>query len=241
VIDALREGAARAGILLDFDGSLSPIVARPELAAPADGVREALAALTARYAVVAIVTGRRAEEVAELVAVPGVRYEGLYGLEGSAPELLLAILPEVERAAAAVPEAWVEDKGVSVAVHYRQAADPPRARTALMSGLEPVAAAAGMAVVEGKMVLEVVPADHPMKGGAVERLAGEAGLEAVLYAGDDVADLDAFAALDRLRDRGVVTMKVAVRGDETPAALVEAADVTVDGPPGLVELLRELA
>jgi trehalose 6-phosphate phosphatase len=241
VIDALRERARRAGILLDFDGSLSPIVARPELAAPADGVREALAALTGRYAVVAIVTGRRAEEVAELVAVPGVRYEGLYGLEGSAPELLLAILPEVERAAAAVPEAWVEDKGVSVAVHYRQAADPQRARAALMSGLEPVAAAAGMAVVEGKMVLEVVPADRPMKGGAVERIVGEAGLEAVLYAGDDLADLDAFAALDRLRDRGVVTMKVAVRGDETPAALVEAADAWVDGPRGLVELLRELA
>ena len=73
MIDALREREARAGILLDFDGSLSPIVARPELAAPADGVREALAVLTGRYAVVAIVTGRRAEEVAELVAVPGVR------------------------------------------------------------------------------------------------------------------------------------------------------------------------
>ena len=241
MIDALRERAARAGILLDFDGSLSPIVARPELAAPAEGVREALDALTGRYAVVAIVTGRRAEEVAELIAVPGVRYEGLYGLEHSAPELLFAILPEVERAAAAVPEAWVEDKGVSVAVHYRQAPDPPRARTALMAGLEPVAAGAGMVVVEGKMVLEVVPADHPMKGGAVERIAGEADLEAVLYAGDDVADLDAFAALDRLRDRGLVTMKVAVRGDETPAALVEAADVTVEGPPGLVELLGRLA
>lgn len=240
MIDALRERAARAGILLDFDGSLAPIVARPELAAPAEGVREALAALTGRYAVVAIVTGRRAEEVAELIAVPGVRYEGLYGLEGSAPELLFAILPEVERAADAVPEAWVEDKGVSVAVHYRQAADPKRARAALMAGLEPVAAGAGMVVVEGKMVLEVVPADHPMKGGAVERVAGEAGLEAVLYAGDDVADLDAFAALDRLRDRGLVTVKVAVRGDETPAALVDAADVTVDGPAGLVELLGRL-
>jgi trehalose 6-phosphate phosphatase len=97
-----------------------------------------------------------------------------------------------------------------------------------------------MVVVEGKMVLEVVPADHPMKGGAVERLAGEAGLEAVLYAGDDVADLDAFAALDRLRDAGLETVKVAVRGDETPAALVEAADVTVEGPPGLVGLLGRL-
>lgn len=241
MIGALRERAARAGILLDFDGSLAPIVARPELAAPADGVREALAALTGSYAVVAIVTGRRAEEVAELISVPGIRYEGLYGLEGSAPELLFAILPEVEHTAAAVPEAWVENKGVSVAVHYRQAPDPRRARSDLLAKLEPVAAGAGMVVVEGKMVLEVVPADRPMKGGAVERIAGEVDLEAVLYAGDDVADLDAFAAVDRLRDRGLGTVKVAVRGDETPPALIEAADVTVDGPPGLVELLRELA
>ena len=242
MIDALRERAARAGILLDFDGSLAPIVARPELAAPAEGVREALAALTGRYAVVAIVTGRRAEEVAELIAVPGVRYEGLYGLENSAPELLFAILPEVERAAAAVPEAWVEDKGVSVAVHYRQAPDPQRARSALMAGLEPVAAGAGMVVVEGKMVLEVVPADHPMKGGAVERLAREHELRALLYAGDDHADLDAFDALDRLIGSGDVraAVRVAVRGPETPPTLLNAADVVAESPAGLVELLRTL-
>jgi trehalose 6-phosphate phosphatase len=232
---------SRAGVVLDFDGSLAPIVARPELAAPAAGVREVLTELTGRYAVVAVVTGRRAEEVAALLAVPGVRIEGLYGLEGAAPELLFAVLPEVERAAAAVPEAWVENKGVSIAVHYRQAADPQRARLALLAGLDPVAADAGMVLLEGKMVLEVVPADRPMKGGAVERIAGEAGLEAVLYAGDDVADLDAFAALDRLRDGGLITVKVAVRGAETPAALVESADVTVEGPDGLVALLRDLA
>jgi trehalose 6-phosphate phosphatase len=241
VIDPFRERAARAGVLLDFDGSLAPIVARPALATPASGAREALAALVSVYAVVAVVTGRRAEEVAELLSVPGVRYEGLYGLAASSPDLVLSVLPPVERAAASVPEAWVEDKGTSVAVHYRQASDPPRARVALLAALEPVAAEAGLAVVEGKMVVEIVPRDRPLKGGAVERIAGEAGLEAVLFAGDDVADLEAFAALDRLRGHGVVTLKVAVRGGETPTALVEAADRAVEGPDGLVALLRELA
>jgi trehalose 6-phosphate phosphatase len=227
-------------VLLDFDGSLAPIVARPELAAPEPGAREALAALVGRYAVVAVVTGRRAEEVAALLSVPGLRYEGLYGLQGLAPELLLAVLPQVERAAAAVPEAWVEDKGVSVAVHYRSAPDPVRARAALMAALEPVATDAGMVLVEGKMVLELVPADRPMKGGAVERIAGESALEAVLYAGDDVADLDAFDAVDRLAAGGLDTVKVAVRGAETPPGLMEAADVVVDGPRGLVALLGRL-
>ena len=241
MIDALREHAARAGILLDFDGSLAPIVARPELAAPAPGAREVLAGLVRAYAVVAVVTGRRAEEVAELLSVPGVRYEGLYGLEVAAPDLLVALLPPVERAAASVPEAWVEDKGASIAVHYRQAPDPVAARAALRSALEPVAADAGMTIVDGKMVLEVVPSDRPLKGGVVERIVGGAELTAVLYAGDDVADLEAFAALDRLAEGGLTTVKVAVRGEETPPALVHAADRVVEGPDGLVTLLRSLA
>ena len=185
-------------------------------------------------------TGRRAEEVAALLSVPGLRYEGLYGLQDSAPELLLAVLPQVERGAAAVPEAWVEDKGVSVAVHYRSAPDPVRARVALLAALEPVATDAGMELVEGKMVLELVPADRPMKGGVVERIAGETDLEAVLYAGDDIADLDAFAAVDRLAAAGLATVKVAVRSDETPAVLIGAADLVVEGPQGLVDLLRWL-
>jgi trehalose 6-phosphate phosphatase len=227
-------------VLLDFDGSLAPIAPRPELVVPEPGARDALAALVVRYAVVAVVTGRRAEEVATLLSVPGLRYEGLYGLQGVAPELLLAVLPQVESAAAAVPEAWVEDKGVSVAVHYRSAPDPLHARVALLAALEPVAADAGMALVEGKRVLELVPADRPMKGGAVERIAGESALEGVLYAGDDVADMDAFGAVDLLAARGLAGVKVAVRGAETPAALTAAADLVVEGPRGLVTLLRRL-
>lgn len=228
-------------MLLDFDGSLARIVARPELARPAEGARDAVAALVDRYRLVAVISGRRSEEVAELLAVPGVRYEGLYGMQEAPPEPLFALLPRAERAAAAVPEAWVEDKGVSLAVHYRQAPDPARARALLVAALGPVAAGAGLELVEGKMVLELVPADRPLKGGAVERLVGELELRAVLFAGDDVADLDAYAALDRLREQDVVGVKVAVRGDETPPTLVDAADLVVDGPEGLVALLRQLS
>jgi trehalose 6-phosphate phosphatase len=90
------------------------------------------------------------------------------------------------------------------------------------------------------MVLELMPKGRPMKGDAVERLAREHALEAVLYAGDDHADLEAFGALERLRARGVATVGVAVRGDETPAALVQGADLVAEGPAGLVEILRSL-
>lgn len=190
---------------------------------------------------VAVVSGRRSDEVSALLAVPGVRCYGLYGLgEGPSPAVG-AVLPHVEAAAESVPQAWVEDKGVSVAVHYRRSPDPTAARASLVAALQPVAASSGLDLVEGKMVLELVPAGRRMKGGAVETLVAEQRLAAALFAGDDVADLDAFAALDRLAESGVLTVKVAVRGDETPEELVAAADLAVDGPDGLVELLRQLA
>ena len=228
--------------MLDFDGTLAEIVARPEHARPVDGAREALIELAGRFRTVAIVTGRRSEEVAALLDVPKVRYFGLYGLEEAAPELVAVVAPRVQAAAAAVPEAWVEDKGVSVAVHYRQAPDPVSARGELLVALQPVATEAGLELIEGKMVLELVPPDRPFKGGAVERLVGEHALEALLYAGDDHADLAAFAALDRLSasEDIDVAVRVAVRGPETPPALIEAADVVAEGPEGLVDLLRTL-
>ncbi len=240
MLDGLRERSFKAGIILDFDGTLSPIAPRPDLARPVEGAREALGALVGRYAVIAVVTGRPAEDVAELLGVQGVRYEGVYGIEDAARNLAAALLPRIERAAAVEPAAWVEDKGVSVAVHYRQAADPERARARLLSGLEAIAGEAGLSVVTGKMVLELVPAGRPMKGGTVERVAREARLEAVLYAGDDTADLEAFRALDSLAEQGIATVRVAVRGAGTPPELVEAADVVVDGPPALVGLLTGL-
>jgi trehalose 6-phosphate phosphatase len=219
---------------------LSEIVARPDLARPVEGARDAIAGLTERYRTVAIVTGRRSEEVAALLDLPHVVVVGLYGFEEEATELLTAVVPLVETAATRVPDAWIEDKGVSIAVHYRQAPDADAARAALMVALQPVATESGLEVVEGKMVIELVPPGRPMKGAALERITGEHELQVVLYAGDDHADLDAFEALDRLAASGAQVVRVAVRGRETPRALIDAADVVVDGPPGLVELLRSL-
>jgi trehalose 6-phosphate phosphatase len=196
--------------------------------------------LAERYGLVAIVTGRRSEEAAALVGVPGVAIVGLYGFEDPAPELVTAAVPLTRNAAEVVPQAWVEDKGSSIAVHYRQAPDPHTARLELVLALQPVATRNALELVEGKMVLELVPRGRPMKGGAVERLVGEHALEAVLFAGDDRADLDAFEALDRLASGGLIAIRVAVRGEETPAGLLAAADLTVDGPSGLLELLRAL-
>jgi trehalose 6-phosphate phosphatase len=227
----------RAGVLLDFDGTLAPIVSRPELARPEPGAAEVLRSLAGRLALVAIVTGRQGEEVRRMLDVPELRIEGVYGLEGASAPASPALRSSVEAAARDVVGAWVEDKGVTLAVHVRGAADPEDAMVRLRPPLETVAATNGMRLVPGKLVLELVPAGRPMKGEAVRRLVQGSVLAAALYAGDDVADLDAFEALRRSVHEPVC---VAVMGPETPPALPDAADLVVDGPVGLVELLRGL-
>ena len=239
----LRRFAARpdrAGILLDFDGTLSPIVVRPKESTVVAGAREVLEGLVARYRLVAIVSGRPAADLVGLLDVDGVRYEGLYGLSGRRASAGGA-LERAEAAARRVPGAWVESKGVTVAVHYRQTADPIAARTVLAPELASLARDDGLDLLEGKMVFELAPAGESRKGGVVERLVRECALEAALYAGDDLPDLEAFAALDRLSEEGLVTAKVAVGGPELPEALAAAADVVVESPAHLVDLLRSVA
>ena len=128
-------------------------------------------------------------------------------------------------------------------MHFRNAADPDAAGAALRGPLEAIATAHGFRVLAGKRVWELAPADAGGKGEAVQRLLEELRPSAVVYAGDDVADLEAFEALDRYAAAtpgSVAVRKVAVLGDETPVALREAADVVVEGPLALLEMLRGL-
>ena len=239
--------ADRAGIFLDFDGSLSEIAATPEAAEATPGAAEALERLAAHFAIVAIVSGRRAAQVRERLGDPReVRIFGLYGLEeigeGISPSSgrpIEEILPAVLEAAAHVPGSLVEPKGSNIAVHYRLSPDPEGARLSLMDSLGPLADGAGLRLIEGKRVVELVPSTAPSKGDVLEREG--AGLGALLYAGDDLADLEAFAAVDRLAAYGAYAVKVAVASRESPEGLLEAADVVVPGPAGLVDLLVSLA
>jgi trehalose 6-phosphate phosphatase len=249
LLDEVRRRSAEAGIVTDFDGTLSAIAPTPEAARAVDGAAEALADLAAAYALVGVVSGRRAEDVASLLGrPPGVRILGLYGSEETDSSLDEArdvgaveqVLADVERIAQAIPGARVERKGVHVAVHYRGSADPEEARRALLAELGAVGRSAGLRVLEGKKVVELAPAGGPTKGEAVRRLVGDHDVRTVLYAGDDVADLQAFDAVRAVRSDGVVGVTVAVRSAETPASLIDRADVVVEGPQGMVDLLRGL-
>jgi trehalose 6-phosphate phosphatase len=229
-----------SAILLDVDGTLSPIVASPDLAALADGAKAELVRLVGRYRVVAAISGRTNDELARLVDVPGLVRIGMYGLE--AVNLPADIVSAVRAAAETVPGTWVEPKGATIAVHYREAPDPDAAWRALGSRLRAVADRAGLEIAAGKRVAELVPAGQPLKAQAVDRVLADPQIRAALYAGDDVADLQAFAALDRAMADGRLerAVKVAVRASETPPELLDGADVVVDAPDGVVRLLRRL-
>lgn len=246
LIDRLRRMSDRAGIFLDFDGTLSPIAPRPELARALPGVPDLLVRLAKRYAVVALISGRPAQELADLVPVSEVRLLGLYGWQDTRGSDRIEGLPPAAReqlagVASSIPGVRLEDKGLTVALHYREAPRPDEVAARLEAGLAPLVAGLDAQVLRGKMVLEIVPRGMPQKGAAVLREVRAAGLTACLYAGDDLADLDAFAALDALVREGLLAIKVAVRSEGTPTPVADQADITVAGPEGLVGLLKRLA
>jgi trehalose 6-phosphate phosphatase len=237
----LRSAPRSCGIFLDFDGTLADIVARPELAQPLPEVPALLAQLSSRYGLVAVVTGRPAPEARLLLAGAGplVEVVGLYGLEArpGPTDDLAAVRGQVEAIVARVSGSRLEDKGMSLAVHYRGSSDPDRAAADLSEALVPLTSSGRLVILPGKMVLELVPAGTPGKGWVVARQYRERGLRGCLYAGDDLADLDAFAALETLRAEGAVTVRVAISSEEAPPALISSADVVVNRPAGLVALL----
>jgi trehalose 6-phosphate phosphatase len=250
-LTTLRDDPGSAGVFVDFDGTLAEIVPDPKLAAPVEGATEVLSALASAFAVVAVVSGRRAVGLAErLGRLPGVRYYGLYGLEDldgpldphadRALRTMDRLLPELERLAASVPGARLEPKGYHASIHYRASRDPEAARDALLSSVGRAIEGTGMRILEGKRVVEVAPERGPSKGDVLRRLAAQEPLRGILYAGDDVADLEAFAAVDELRRSGLAGISIAVRTTDGREEVLGAADRAVDGPGELVELLRGL-
>ncbi|MCX5082478.1 trehalose-phosphatase [Streptomyces sp. NPDC056121] len=258
-LDALLSDPARAVIALDFDGTLAPIVPDPEQARAHPGAVHALAALAPQVASVAVITGRPAGVAVRhggFAGVPGLQHLvvlGHYGAErwdavtgtvhAPAPHpgvaAVRAELPGVLESVGAWRGTWIEEKGRAVAVHTRRAADPQAAFEALRAPLSDLAARHGLIVEPGRLVLELRPPGMD-KGAALSAYVREVGATSVLYGGDDLGDLPAFAAVDELRKDGVPGLLVC-SGSSEVTELAERADVVVDGPEGVVGLLSGLA
>jgi trehalose-phosphatase len=236
--DLLAQLAARpaeAGLFLDFDGVLAPIVDRPEDAVPPAETRRELAGLVGRYALVAVVSGRDGSDVRTRLGVDGVVCVGSHGLE---------LEPQADRwrrvlAAFAADAPWprdeIEVKGLSLAFHFRGREDERNAVRAL-DAIADSAREEGLVARYGRKVLEVLPPVGSHKGTAVRRLLEERGLRRALAAGDDTTDIDSFAALDGLD----VAVRVAVASEESPPLLVESADLVVGTTDEFLAVLRLL-
>jgi trehalose 6-phosphate phosphatase len=249
----LAEPASQTALCLDFDGTLAPIVEDPEAARPLSGIIPLLGRLAPRFAAVALVSGRPATFLAEHAAVPGVRYLGLYGLQ-EIQDGVVRVDPRLEAAEPAVRAAledlraapavrasgsYLENKKYSVAVHTRRVPDPEAWEEPIDAAAREMAARHGLEVVPGKLVWELRPAVHRDKGDAVRQVVTESQARAVIMVGDDLGDLPAFVVVAELAQRGYGGLRVAVRSAEAPPALLEAADLVVDGPEGVLTLLEE--
>lgn len=212
-----REQPGRAAVLLDFDGTLAPIVDDPAGARPLAEVVAVLPALVDRVGLVAVFSGRPVAFLEPLLP-PGVVISGLYGLEvltdghrsdHSGAGAWREAVADVARSSADRGPAGmvVESKGLSLTLHYRSR---PDLEPAVREWAEQQAARSGLVVRSAKKSVELHPPIKADKGTAVESLVDE--FEAVCFVGDDLGDLPAYDALDRLADSGVHTVRVAVGG-----------------------------
>ena len=261
--DDLVASADRAVVCLDFDGTLAPIVEDPKQAHIHPDAPQVLVDLADHVAAIAVVTGRPVrqavalgdlDEIGASVASLGKDFHvlGQYGNERWSARnrqvlsprpprglaTLIAELPELLRREG-LGDAYIESKGLAVAVHTRRLDDPAGAQERLTPVLERAAARFGLVLEPGRMVVEI-RASGMDKGNAVRTLQKELHADAMMFVGDDLGDVEAFDAVADLRRRGMVGFLVCAGSDEQQA-LVDRADLVVDGPDGVMDVLRRLA
>ena len=261
--EAVRDVLPGVVVGLDFDGTLSPVVDDPEAARLHPGAPGALLELAEAVRAVAVITGRPARQaiaMGDLDALGNAMLDrgaelfvfGQYGNErwsateqrirSPRPPAGLATfereLPSVLRKAGA-PDAFIEEKGLAVAVHTRRMDDPAGAFERLVAPIRSLAERHHLAIEPGRNVIEIRSGEMH-KGHAVRAFVAEQQATGVIFGGDDLGDIEAFEAVRSLRADGLPGLVVCSASREQPADLVELADVVVDGPGGMVELLGSL-
>ena len=242
---------------MDVDGTLAPIVDRPEDAAVPEETSRVLASLADRYAVVACVTGRRALEARRMVGVADIVYLGNQGFESlrpgeAEPRVDPAAAPSGNRAAQFLDGLDAEklgrlgirreDKGPIQVLHWRGAADEAQAEESAQA-IAQQARHANLIPLWGRKVLDLRPVAGIDKGTAVHRLLVErAPLDAAIFAGDDRTDLDAFRAMKRLEGtpRLATAVRVGVFTEESPEEIETEADMVVPGTAAVLDVLKAL-
>lgn len=248
-VDWVRQHPDKSGFLMDYDGTLSEIVVDPEMAGPVRGAVEVIQELAERYSLLAFVSGRRAEFLAELFGSDKIRYCGVYGAEEIIKGQLLlpsqtdswrGMASRIARDAEAfvhtegLEGCEVEYKDVAVSIHFRNAKDPV-AGTLLVDWANQIAPRRRFSSNLGRMVVELRP-QGVSKAGTFKRLLTQVELESVVAGGDDHADVDALrVAKSQFGERALA---VGVSSREQPSDLAIVSDVMVASPSEMVDLLK---
>ena len=238
--------------MTDIDGVLAPIVPTPDMSEVPEELRELLWRLSQRYRVVAGVSGRTTEDALRLVGLEEVVYYGNHGFEvlrGGEIEIVPEAAPyeeavkELEMKAREELEplgAFVEEKGITASIHYRNTSSEVGERCKEFAKRE--GERLGLRITTGRGVVEARPPIRADKGTATRKVVEEYKPEKTLFMGDDTTDLDAFRELEALREEGVLSqiLRIGVKSEEGPPEIVSEADLVVEGTEGVEEVLRSL-
>jgi trehalose 6-phosphate phosphatase len=241
------------GVFTDIDGTLAPIVPTPDMSEVPEKLRSTLSILADRCAIVAGVSGRTARDAYDLLRLDGMVYFGNHGFE-LLRDGAIWVIPEARPYRETVEHlerrcreelgplgAFVESKGITASIHYRNV--PPEIGERCREFVTREGERLGLRITVGRGVVEARPPVSADKGTAVRRLVEEYRPKRALFAGDDTTDLDAFRELRRLRDTGALkeALIVGVESEEGPPEIVREADLVVDGVEGVGSVLRLLA
>jgi trehalose 6-phosphate phosphatase len=246
------EAPDTVAILTDIDGTLAPIVPTPDMSEVPAEIKEQLRRLSEKYLLVAGVSGRKTEDALDLVGLVDVVYFGNHGFEilregevEVVPEALpyLEKVEELERRAheeLGPLGAFVEDKGITASVHYRNA--PPEVGERSVEFVKREGERLGLRITVGRGVVEARPPVRADKGTAVRTLVEEYEPERAMFIGDDTTDLDAFRELEKLREEDALKeiLRVGVASEEGPPEITSEADIVVEGVEGVGEVLQAL-
>ena len=241
-------------LFVDLDGTLSPIVPDPTDAVISPACRAALELLARRLPLLAVISGRKVEQLVEIVGVPDALYVGNHGLERWSNGVLTydveaaGLVWAVEETMTAVRRdlpvdgLLYEHKGQTASVHYRLAADPQAARLAILQATAAAAARLPIVIREGRMVVEIRPAVSANKGTAVRALLDEYHPSGALYLGDDRTDIDGIRAVHQWAvDRETWGLGIAVTSPEMPPDLAAEADQFLDDVDAVCAFLQQLS
>src|ERR671911_139133 len=246
------EEPGSVALLTDIDGTLAPIVPTPDMSEISDEIRDSLERLSRECLLVAAISGRKTEDALGLLGLEDVVYFGTHGFEilragevemipGARP--YLERVEELERLAREelAPEgAFVEEKGITASVHYRNV--PLEVGERSVEFVKREGERLGLRITVGRGVVEARPPIREDKGTAVRTLVEEYRPEKAMFLGDDTTDLDAFRELEKLREEEELQeiLRIGVASDEGPPEIETEADIVVDGTEGVTTLLRQL-